>query len=233
VTREARPRRSALWLALPLVAASGLALQAKTGGTAHADPPAGSASAAAPAGSAPSPSPCPSVSPTLPACPAPLSPAAQAAVDDFLAVARVLHSPRCQNCHPSDDNPRIGDAGRKHRMNLSRHSPDAGLPCTTCHRSHNTPFAHGPPGVPGWRMPPAERPLVFAGRSPRELCEQLKDPARNGGKSLQALREHLASDPLVLWGWSPGPGRTLPPMPHAELVKHADDWIAAGAPCPR
>ena len=152
---------------------------------------------------------------------------------DFLVVARMLQSPRCQNCHPVGDAPLVGDNGRRHAMNVSRRSPPSGLPCATCHRTGNAPVANGPPGVPGWHMPSADLPMVFEGRTPRALCEQLKDPARNGGKSLEALREHFASDPIVLWGWSPGPGRTLPPMPHAELVKHVGDWIAAGAPCPQ
>ena len=42
----------------------------------------------------------------------------------------------------------------------------------------------------------------------------------------------LASDRFVLWGWSPGPGRTAPPMAHAKLLEHVDAWIAAGTPCP-
>jgi hypothetical protein len=81
-------------------------------------------------------------------------------------------------------------------------------------------------------MPSAEVPMVFDGRTPRALCEQLKDPTQNGERSFEALREHFASDPLVLWGFSPGPGRTLPPMSHADLMKHVDAWLASGAPCP-
>jgi hypothetical protein len=161
------------------------------------------------------------------------SPAAGAG--DFLAVVQVLQSPRCQNCHPSDDRPHIGDAGRRHGMNVSRRSMTSGLPCTTCHRGQNAPAPHSPPGiagVPGWRMPGPGNPMVFEGRTPHELCEALKDPARNGGKTLDALREHFASDALVLWGWAPGPGRTLPPMTHEEMQKHVEGWLAAGAPCP-
>ena len=149
-----------------------------------------------------------------------------------VSVAAVLQSPRCQNCHPSDARPRVGDHGRVHRMNVSRRSPEAGLPCTTCHRAENAPFPHGPPGVPDWRMPSADTPLVFQGRTVHELCEQLKDPARNGGRSLEVLREHFAHDPLVLWGWAPGPGRTLPPIAHEELMTHVDRSIAGGAVCP-
>jgi ATP-dependent Clp protease ATP-binding subunit ClpB len=37
-------------------------------------------------------------------------------------------------------------------------------------------------------MPPPDMRLVFVGMAPRALCEQLKDPARNGGKDMAALR---------------------------------------------
>jgi hypothetical protein len=151
---------------------------------------------------------------------------------EFAPIYKVLESPRCQNCHPAGDAPHAGDAGMRHRMNVSRRSPDAGLQCTTCHRAKNASFNHGPPGVVGWRMPPAERPLSFEQRSPHELCVELKDPQKNGGKSLADLHEHFAKDPLVLWAWDPGPGRTAPPLSHADLLKQVDAWIAAGAPCP-
>ncbi len=150
----------------------------------------------------------------------------------FAPIYQVLQSPRCQNCHPSGDAPHLGDSGKLHRMNVSRRSPPAGLPCSTCHRSKNAPFLHGPPGVPGWAMPSAEHPLPFEGKSAHDLCEQLKDPKHNGGKSLADLHTHFAKDALVLWAWDPGPGRTAPPIAHAELVKHVDRWIADGAPCP-
>lgn len=150
----------------------------------------------------------------------------------FLDVYEVLQHPRCQNCHPSGNAPHVGDKGMVHRMNVSRHSPEAGLPCSTCHRNKNAPFVHGPPGVPGWALPPREHPSPFEGQSPHALCEQLKDPARNGGKSLTDLHSHVDKDALVLWAWEPGPGREPPPVSHAETVKRVDRWIAEGAPCP-
>ena len=41
--------------------------------------------------------------------------------------------------------------------------------------------------------------LVFVGVAPGALCEQVKDPARNGGKDMAALRAHL-DNPLVTVG---------------------------------
>jgi hypothetical protein len=164
--------------------------------------------------------------------PAPPPPPTAAAERDFSVVADVLRSPRCRNCHPAGDAPLQGDRGTPHAMNVTRRSPDVGLPCATCHRAANAPMPGGPPGVEGWRLPPADVPMVFEGRSPRELCLQLKDPAKTGGRSLADVRDHVATDHLVLWGWHPGPGRSTPPVSHEALVAAFDRWLRAGAPCP-
>jgi hypothetical protein len=80
-------------------------------------------------------------------------------------------------------------------------------------------------------MPTPEEKLVFVGRTARQLCEQVKDPAHNGGRSMVALREHL-NTPLVLWGWKPGFGRAPVQTPYAAFVAAWETWAAAGAPCP-
>lgn len=150
----------------------------------------------------------------------------------FGTVHEVLLHPRCMNCHPSGDRPLQGDDSHPHAQNISRRSAANGLPCSTCHRDSNGDAAGSPPGAPHWRLPPAETPMVFQGRTPRALCEQLKDPAQTHGKDLAALLDHVAADPLVLWGWSPGPGRTPVPTPHATFVAAFRTWVDAGAPCP-
>jgi hypothetical protein len=73
--------------------------------------------------------------------------------------------------------------------------------------------------------------LVFVGVAPGPLCEQIKDPARNGGKDMAALRTHL-DDPLVVWGWAPGFGRAPVPISHDRFVAAWEAWARAGAPCP-
>lgn len=151
----------------------------------------------------------------------------------FVEIAKVLQSPRCQNCHPAGDTPKHGDKGKLHAMNVSRKSPEAGLKCTTCHREKNQDEAGAPPGAPEWRMPGALSPMVFEGLTAAELCSRLKDPKHNGGRTPATLLDHMEHDKLVLWGWSPGPGRTAPPMTHAALVGHVKQWVAAGAPCPK
>jgi hypothetical protein len=150
----------------------------------------------------------------------------------FLDVHRVLLSPRCRNCHPAGDAPLQRDAGIAHAQNISRASVRNGLPCAACHRTRNGDRAGWPPGAPNWQLPPRETPMVFEGRSPAELCAQLKDPRQTHGRDLEALLEHVAHDPLVKWGWAPGAGRTLPPLSHADFVAAMQSWIANGAACP-
>ncbi|HEU0031433.1 MAG TPA: hypothetical protein VFQ53_12430 [Kofleriaceae bacterium] len=156
----------------------------------------------------------------------------------FETVRSVLQHPRCQNCHPDGDAPLQGDDSHVHHQNIQRGPTGNGMvgaECTTCHRGANPPDSfgpHTPPGVvKGWHMPPPEQRLVFVGVAPGALCAQIKDPARNGGKDAPALRAHL-DDPLVTWAWSPGVGRTPPPVSHRDFVAAWETWFAAGAPCP-
>jgi hypothetical protein len=71
--------------------------------------------------------------------------------------------------------------------------------------------------------------MVFQGRTPAELARQLKDPQRNGHKSLAEILHHVSEDELVLWGWQPGDGRTLPPLTHEAFVSAMKTWIDHGA----
>lgn len=147
----------------------------------------------------------------------------------------VLQHPRCVNCHPAGDAPLQGDAQLPHSQFVQR-GPDGrgmyALRCGDCHQSTNLPGEHLPPGTPNWRLPHRDEPLVFQGRSSAELCRQLKDPEHNGHQSLEQLYAHMAGDPLVLWGWDPGPGRTPVPTPHAEVVAAMRAWIDGGCDCP-
>jgi hypothetical protein len=171
--------------------------------------------------------------------PAPTYTPAQIAAGEgaFGDVHAVLLSPRCANCHPAGDAPLQTDAGVPHSMNITRASEKNGVPCSTCHYEKNAEDAVGapagsPPGAPNWHLPPEETPMVFVGRTPAQLCAQLKDPKRNGGKTLAQLLEHVSHDPLVLWGWNPGEGRTTPPLAHDVFVARFKTWVDAGGPCP-
>jgi hypothetical protein len=153
----------------------------------------------------------------------------------FLQVYRVLVSPRCQNCHPAGDAPLQGDDSHVHLQDVKRGKDGHGvygMRCDTCHQAANLPGDHMPPGNPKWSLPRPELKMVFVGRSPAELCKQIKDLKQNGGRSLQALFDHIAKDDLVGWGWNPGDGRTLPPLNRAETVAQLKTWIDGGAACP-
>jgi hypothetical protein len=152
----------------------------------------------------------------------------------FEEMASVMTGPRCINCHIPGDAPLQGDEIRRHDMNVKRGSDGRGTPalhCSACHQAENTDTVHAPPGARDWRLPPAKTPMAWLGLKPEAICQSLKDPARNGGRSLAALEEHLRDDPIVNWAWSPGPGRRPPRLTHDELVARFVEWKQAGAPC--
>lgn len=150
----------------------------------------------------------------------------------FLQAYRVLMHPRCMNCHPVGDQPLQGDDSHIHTMNVKRGPDGKGLyaqKCSNCHQPQNTPGLHMPPGNPNWHLPPADMKMVFEGKTPRQLAAQLLNPNENGHKSIEQLIEHVTSDKLVLGGWNPGDGRTLPPLTHEEFAKQFKLWIDKGA----
>lgn len=160
---------------------------------------------------------------------------AAAAKEAFLAAYTVFMHARCVNCHPMGDAPLQGDHGEPHAQNVKRGKDGKGkyaLKCSNCHQDTNTPGENMPPGTPAWHLPPPEMKMVFEGLSPGELCRQLKDPALNGGKTLEQLITHVSEDKLVLWGWEPGDGRSKPPMSHEEFVRKVRAWVENGAACP-
>src|ERR1700686_4866501 len=102
----------------------------------------------------------------------------------FLQVWKVFTSPRCQNCHPAGDAPLQGDDSHVHTQNVKRGKDGQGvygMRCDTCHQTTNLSGEHLPPGNPKWSLPTPEHKMVFVGRTPAELCRQLKDPKQNGG----------------------------------------------------
>ena len=156
--------------------------------------------------------------------------------DAFLQVYKVFTSPRCQNCHPAGDAPLQGDDSHPHLQNVKRGKDGHGvygMRCDTCHQTTNLAGEHMPPGNPKWSLPSPEHKMVFVGRSPAELCRQLKDPAQNGNRSLQQLYDHVANDDLVGWGWNPGDGRSQPPLSRPDTAAQMKLWIDGGAACPQ
>ena len=162
-------------------------------------------------------------------------PDAAASAKAFLEIHKVFTSPRCQNCHPAGDAPLQGDDSHVHLQDVKRGKDGHGVSamrCETCHQTSNLAGDHMPPGNPKWGLPSPEHNMVFVGRTPAELCRQLKDPKQTGGRSLQQLLEHVANDELVGWGWNPGDGRALPPLSRSGTVARMKIWIDGGAACP-
>ncbi|HLM75073.1 MAG TPA: Isoquinoline 1-oxidoreductase subunit [Polyangiaceae bacterium] len=150
----------------------------------------------------------------------------------FLEASRVLTHPRCINCHPSGDIPH-------HGMSLALHDPPVvrgpddhgvvGMECTGCHQDKNQELTRVP-GAPKWALAPIE--MAWVGKSPRAICEQLKDPKRNGGKTLAEIVHHNAHDELVAWGWRPGADREKAPGTQEQFGALFAAWLETGAECP-
>jgi hypothetical protein len=160
-------------------------------------------------------------------------------------IEAVVTHPRCANCHVGPDNiPMWAIVGenksRPHGMNISADTSRAGareLPCGTCHVTSATPNinAHAPPhaGIP-WQLAPVD--FVWFGRTGAEICQQLRDPKRNGGRDAAGLVQHLRHDAalhgFIPWGWNPGGGRSPAPGSFEDHVRDVETWGAAGQPCP-
>ena len=160
----------------------------------------------------------------------------EASLAGFKTVYSVLMHPRCMNCHPSGDIPLQGEASVLHTMRVQRGKDGRGisaLKCSNCHQAENIPGLHTPPGNPNWHLPPSDMKMPFQGKTPRELALQLLDPSRNGGKSKEALIEHVTNDKLVQGGWNPSEGRSAPPVTHLAFVKAMRAWLEGGAYIPR
>ena len=149
----------------------------------------------------------------------------------FTEVGKVLQHPRCLNCHPATERPTQTDAMRPH-MPLVVRAEGLGAPglhCITCHHARN----FDPANVPGnikWMLAPPE--MAWQGKTLGQICGQLKDKARNGGRDLTALEEHMATDDLVGWGWHPGGNRMPAPGTQAQFGALFKAWARSGAHCP-
>ena len=75
--------------------------------------------------------------------------------------------------------------------------------------------------------------MAWEGLTLAEICAQLKDPERNGGRSLDEIVGHFDDDKLVGWGWAPGEGRQPAPGSQEELAELIRAWADSGAACPQ
>ncbi len=150
----------------------------------------------------------------------------------FNKMAAVIQHQRCLNCHPGGNQPTQGMDMHIHIMNVQRGADNHGAvaaQCTTCHGTENNPTS-GVPGAPKWGLAP--KSMAWQGLSKHQICEQLKDTKRNGGKSLEDLIHHNGEDQLVAWGWNPGGTREPVPGTQKEFGENTKHWVETGAVCP-
>ena len=149
----------------------------------------------------------------------------------FTELGKVLTSPRCLNCHPAGDRPRQGDTARPHQPPVFRGADGFGLPAMRCPICHQAANFGAVPGNPIWHLAPHE--MSWEGKTIGEICTQIKDPARNGDRSLETLVAHIGEDHLVGWAWAPGPGRKPAPGTQKEAGALVAAWVESGAACPK
>jgi hypothetical protein len=150
----------------------------------------------------------------------------------FTELGKVLTHPRCTNCHPAGDRPHQGDNARLHQPPVTRGADGHGLEtmrCNSCHQKAN--FEPGRmPGHPDWHLAPRE--MAWEGKTIGEICEQIRDPARNGGRKVEDLIDHIGRDTLVGWAWHPGFGRSPAPGTQEQAGALVEAWVKTGAACP-
>ena len=158
----------------------------------------------------------------------------------------VASHPRCANCHVGADNrpmwsgPSYGRT-RPHGMNINAGASRIGveaIACATCHTTLKTddPLANAEPHTPPrvaqtWALAPVE--AEWFGKTSSYICNQLRDPDRNGGRTIREVAVHLGHDKVLRWAWNPGGNRE--PAPHSlDAVTDAlMKWAASGTPCPQ
>ncbi len=157
----------------------------------------------------------------------------------------VASHPRCANCHTGANNrpmwsgPSYGKT-RPHGMNINAGASRIGaesVPCATCHTTLSKPdpdanaHPHTPPKVAmTWQLAPVE--AEWFGKSSSYICNQLKDPERNGDRTIKEVAAHLDHDLILHWAWSPGGNRQPAPYSLQEAMDFLMKWAAAGTPCP-
>lgn len=168
------------------------------------------------------------------------------ALDAWERIHAVASHPRCANCHTDEANvpmwsgPSYGET-RPHGMHINAGDSRTGaetLPCGTCHieRKGVNEVPHAAPHTGHvWQLAPVA--FLWFGQTSEFICEQMRDPARNGGRDGAGLVEHILHDAeleaFITWGFDPGGGREPAP---GTMQEHLDDmivWTAGGMPCPQ
>jgi len=157
---------------------------------------------------------------------------AEASAKLFRKIAEVLRHPRCLNCHTSTDFPRQGDARQRHQQMVMRGPAGRGTPamlCSNCHQEKNSPDGRIP-GAHNWHLAPLSMAWEHL-KTDKALCEALVDRSLNGDRNIAALVQHMHTDPLVLWAWTPG-DRKPPHIGVQEFQALLKRWGETGGACP-
>ncbi|TFW29374.1 Isoquinoline 1-oxidoreductase subunit [Duganella callida] len=156
----------------------------------------------------------------------------------FVEAGKVINSPRCMNCHPALRAPTQGDDRHPHVPPIAAGESGMGKPglfCMACHQTRTVALSGTAfPSIPGhehWMLAPES--MAWQGKTLGQICEQIKDTKRNGGRDLKQITEHMGKDTLVGWAWHPGPGRTPAPGTQEVFGQLIQAWIDNGAQCPR
>jgi hypothetical protein len=155
----------------------------------------------------------------------------------FIEASKVIEHPRCMNCHPVTRKPVQGDDMHPHVPPITSPAAThaAGVPCGSCHGKDNRPTGsagiRSVPGAEHWALAPQS--MGWQTLTTGQICEQIKDPARNGNRDLQKIITHMTEDHLVGWAWHPGLGRTAAPGTQQRFGSLIAAWVETGAHCPQ
>ena len=155
----------------------------------------------------------------------------------FGEIGKLLTNPRCMNCHPAGEHPLQSNDQHEHMPPVWRgESGHYATNCAGCHTGRNFTLHEAAtyqsiPGHPRWGLAPLS--MAWEGKSIGDICRQLKDVNRNGGRDLALLQEHIAKDDLVAWAWNPGKGREPAPGSQEIAGQLVQAWIDSGAECPQ
>ena len=86
------------------------------------------------------------------------------------------------------------------------------------------------PGHPRWGLAPLS--MAWQGKSLGEICRQIKDKERNGGRDLALLQEHAPK--TTSWHGAGSPAKAVNPHPAVRRKpgQLTQAWIDTGAECP-
>ena len=157
----------------------------------------------------------------------------------FTEAAKVIMNPRCMNCHPASDRPTQGNDMHPHLPQVTRGADGGGVPgntCGACHMDRSVPIFAGQqttfqsmPGHPRWGLAPIE--MAWEGKSAGEICRQIKDPQRNGGRGVppSPLAVHRLAPPSHSPPDTPGRGTLIA----SRQGRHIPYVQGRGSPTPK